>query len=332
MKALVTGASGFTGGYMVKNLLEHGYNVRVLVRSESNIEMLKSLPVEFAFGDLLNKDAVFDAVKGVDKVFHIAALFRAANVPNNVYWDVNVKGTEYMLQASLEAGVQRFIHCSTCGVHGQIKNPPAAEDAPIEPEDVYQQTKYEGEKLAMRYYEEKGLPVTVVRPVGIYGPGDTRMLRMYKAVQNGKFIMFGGGRVLYHLTFVTDTVEGFRLAGEKENAVGETYIIAGQKYTTLMEFAKSIAEELGVSPPRWKPPVWPLNIAAHVCEKICVPLRIQPPIFPRRVHIFTHDRAFDISKAQRELGYKPLVNMKEGLHRTAEWYIEQGFLSERRHR
>ncbi len=331
MKALVTGASGFTGGYMVKNLLEHGYNVRVLVRSESNIEMLKSLPVEFAFGDLENKEAVFDAVKGVDKVFHIAALFRAANVPNSTYWNVNVKGTENMLEASLKAGVQRFVHCSTCGVHGRVKNPPADENAPIEPEDIYQETKYEGEKLAMRYYREKGLPVTVVRPVGIYGPGDTRMLRMYRAVQNGKLIMFGGGNVLYHLTFVTDTVEGFRLAGEKENAVGETFIIAGEKYTTLMEFAESIAGELGVAPPRWKPPVWPLNIAAHVCEKICVPLRIQPPIFPRRVHIFTHDRAFDISKAQRELGYKPLVDMKEGIHRTAEWYIEQGFLSERRH-
>jgi len=331
MKALVTGASGFTGGYMVKNLLEHGVNVRVLVRSQSNIEMLKSLPIEFSFGDIEDKDAVYEAVKDVDVVYHIAALFRAASVPDSAYWNVNVKGTENLLHASLDAGVKRFVHCSTCGVHGQIKNPPADENAPIEPEDIYQTTKYEGEKLALRFFREKGLPVTVVRPVGIYGPGDTRMLRMYKSIRKGRFVMFGGGDVQYHLTFVTDTVEGFRLAGESEQAVGETYIIAGEQPTTLLKFAQAVADELGAAPPRWKPPVWPLNIAAHICEKICVPLRIQPPIFPRRVHIFTHDRAFDISKAKHDLGYSPKVGMKQGIHRTAEWYIEQGYLSERLH-
>lgn len=329
MKALVTGASGFTGSYMVKNLLEHGYNVRVFVRPDSNTSALRDLPIEYSFGDLRFKNQVHDAVQGVDVVFHIAALYRSANVPDNVYWDINVKGTEYMLQAAIDAGISRFVHCSTCGVHGHIKNPPANENAPIEPEDIYQQTKYEGEKLALRYYQEKGLPVTIVRPVGIYGPGDTRMLKLYRSVQNQRFLMFGGGDVLYHLTFVTDTAEGFRLAAEKPAAVGQTYIIAGQEYTTLKEFAALVAKELGVPAPRWRLPVWPLEIAAYACEKICVPLRIEPPIFPRRVHIFTHDRAFDITKAQSELDYKPKVNMPEGVHQTAEWYIDQGFLSKR---
>lgn len=329
MKALVTGASGFTGSYMVNNLLQHGYEVRVLVRPNSNIAALKELPVEFSFGELLNERSVYEAVSGVDKVFHIAALYRAANVPDSAYWDVNVKGTENLLKAAVDARVQRFVHCSTCGVHGNIKHPPAAEVAPIEPEDIYQQTKYEGEKLALSFYHDKGLPVTVVRPVGIYGPGDDRMLKMYRSVQKGRFILFGGGNVLYHLTFVTDTVEGFRLAGEKDIAVGQTYIIAGERHTTLLEFAQIVATELGVKPPKWKPPVWPLTIAAHLCEKVCVPLRVQPPIFPRRVHIFTHDRAFDISKAKDELGYAPLVDMPEGIHRTAEWYIKQGYLTKR---
>ena len=332
MKALVTGATGFTGSYMVKNLLEHGVDVKALVRNGSNIELIASQPVEIVFGDIEDKQSLVKAVQGVDIVYHIAALFRAANVPDSDYWKVNVAGTEYLLEASLAAGVKRFVHCSTCGVHGQIKNPPADENAPIDPEDIYQETKWEGEKLALQFGRDKGLSVTVVRPVGIYGPGDTRMLRMYKSVQKGKFIMFGGGDVLYHLSFVEDIVEGFRLAGENEKAIGETYIIAGENYTTLKQFAHDIAGELGVKPPRWRPPVWPLNIAAHICEKICVPLRIQPPIFPRRVHIFTHDRAFDISKAKRELGFAPSVDMKQGIHRTAAWYLEQGYLSERRSR
>lgn len=329
MKALVTGASGFTGSYMVKNLLQHGYEVRVFVRRSSDTSVLQDLDVEYAYGDLTNQREVEEAAKDMDKVFHIAAFYRSANVPDSVYYDVNVTGTAHLLKASLAADVSRFVHCSTCGVHGHIQDPPATEDAPIDPEDIYQETKWQGEKLALQFYKDTGLPVTVVRPVGIYGPGDTRMLKLYKSVQDQKFIMFGGGDVKYHLTFVEDTVEGFRLAGENENAIGQIYIIAGEKYTTLMGFATLVANDLRVDAPKWKPPVKPLEIVATMCEKVCVPLRIQPPIFPRRVHIFTHDRAFDISKAKAELGYIPQVDMQEGIHRTANWYIAQGYLNAR---
>lgn len=271
-----------------------------------------------------------EAVKGVDKIFHIAALYRAANVRDQEFWAVNVAGTENLLQAALHHGISRFIHCSTCGVHGRIKYPPANENAPLSPADIYQLTKLEGEKTAIRYYQEFELPVTIVRPVGIYGPGDLRMLKMYKSIQQNRFFLFGGGEVLYHLTFVTDTVEGFRLAGESPNAVGQAYIIAGEHYTTLAEFAGLVAEELDAPAPRIKMPVWPLYAAAFICESICVPLRIQPPIFRRRVHIFTHDRAFDISKAKSELKYAPRVDMKDGIHHTAQWYIENGYLRERK--
>jgi nucleoside-diphosphate-sugar epimerase len=215
-------------------------------------------------------------------------------------------------------------------VHGRVKHPPANEDAPFLPADIYQSTKLEGEKTALRYHQEFGLPVTIVRPVGIYGPGDIRMLKMYKSIQQNKFILFGGGDVFYHLTFVTDTVEGFRLAGESPTAVGQAYIIAGESYTTLADFAGLVAEELAAPAPQFKFPVWPLYVAAFICETICVPLRIHPPIFRRRVHIFTHDRAFDISKAKRELNYAPQVDMKEGIHHTAQWYIDNGYLRERK--
>ncbi len=329
MIALVTGATGFTGTNMVKNLLEHNYQVRVFIRPESDITELKKYPVEFAFGDIRNADEVNEAVRGVDMVYHIAALYRSANIPDNVYWDVNVKGTKHVLDAAVQFKTQRVIHCSTCGVHGHIDHPPATEESPIKPEDIYQKTKAEGERLAMEYYQEKRLPVTVVRPVGIYGPGDTRMLKMYRTIQNRNFIMFGGGNVNYHLTFVTDTVEGFRLAGESENAVGKIYIIAGNEYTTLNEFANMIAKELKVKPPRLHPPVWPLYVAAFLCEKTCVPLRVEPPIFRRRVHIFTHDRAFDISRAKKELGFRPKISMEEGIHQTANWYIKNGYLKSR---
>ena len=326
MKALVTGATGFTGGHLVNNLLNHNYQVRILAQTSSNIEKFKNKPVEIFLGRLQNKDHMFKAVEGVDVVFHVAALYRAANLPDSAYWEVNVIGTQNVLDAALYHNVKRFVHCSTGGVHGHIEHPPANEDAPFSPGDVYQDSKAEGEKLAMYYFKEKGLPVSVIRPTGIYGPGDTRMLKMYRMIQDKKFIMFGKGAVNYHLTYVTDTVEGLRLAAEKEVALGQAYLIAGEEYTTLLEFAQTVARVLNVPIPKIKLPVWPLYCAGFLCEKICVPLKIQPPIFRRRVDIFTKDRAFDITKAKRDLGFKPVVSMEEGIQQTATWYIKNGYL------
>ncbi len=326
MRALVTGASGFTGGYMVDHLLEKGYQVRALVRPTSQTDGLSGKAVDVFTGDILSRADLLRAMRNIDVVFHIAALYRAANQPDQAYWDVNVTGTANVMSAALESGVKRVIHCSTCGVHGHIAKPPATEDAPLDPGDIYQQTKVEGEKVANFYFREKGLPVTIVRPVGIYGPGDTRMLKMYRMIYHRKFIMFGGGNVLYHLTYVTDTVEGFRLAAEQPVAIGQTYIIAGDTYFTFNEFARMIADALDVAPPRLKLPVWPVYAAGYVCEKICIPLRIQPPIFRRRVDIFVKDRAFDISKARAELGFAPKVDLRHGIRRTAQWYLENGYL------
>lgn len=326
MKALVTGASGFTGGYMVKNLLSHGYHVRVLVRPTSNIEELKKLPIEFSFGQVQTPDQVYDAMQGIDVVFHIAALYRSASLPDSAYWEVNVVGTENILKAALKTGVRRVLYCSTGGVHGHIKNPPANEDTPYNPGDVYQESKVEAEKMVRYFYQKYNLPTTIVRPIGIYGPGDMRMLKMYRTIQEGKFIMFGSGNVMYHLTFVTDTVEGFRLAAEKPQAIGQAYVIAGEKHTTLNRFAEIVAQELEVPPPRFHLPIWPLYAAGFLCEKVCIPLRVQPPIFRRRVDIFIKDRAFDITKAKTELDFQPKVDMAEGIRVTTQWYIENGHL------
>ena len=326
MRVLVTGASGFTGGYMVDNLLEHGHQVRAFVRPDSDVSRLKGRGVDIYSGDLRYKADLAEAMRNMDVVYHIAALYRAANQPDQAYWDVNVTGTENVLAAAIEMGVKRVLHCSTCGVHGHIEKPPADENAPLVPGDIYQETKLEGEKVAMYYHRERGLPVTICRPVGIYGPGDTRMLKMYRMIYQGKFIMFGSGNVLYHLSYVTDIVEGFRLAAESPRAAGETYIIAGDGWFTLNDFAATVAEALRVPAPRRHFPVWPVYAAGWLCEKICVPLRVQPPIFRRRVDLFVKDRAFDISKAKQELGFRPQVGTTEGIRRTAQWYLEKGML------
>jgi nucleoside-diphosphate-sugar epimerase len=218
------------------------------------------------------------------------------------------------------------VHCSTGGVHGHIARPPATEDAPLAPGDVYQETKLEGERLARAFGEREGIEVVVARPIGIYGPGDRRFLKMFRGIKRGRFPVLGTGEVFYHLTYIDDLVEGFRLCGETPAAAGRTYLLGGPRYTTLNELAALVARELGVAAPRWRLPVWPFWLAGAACEAICVPLRVDPPIYRRRVDFYTKSRAFDTTRARTELGFAPAVDLPEGLHRTAAWYAGQGWL------
>ncbi len=277
-------------------------------------------------GDLASPDALARACDGVDVVYHIAATYREAGQPDAAYRAVNVDGTRHLLEAARARGVRRVVHCSTGGVHGHIAHPPANEDAPFNPGDVYQHTKLEAEILARTYGQTHGLDVVVARPIGIHGPGDTRFLKMFRGLARGRFPMLGSGQAFYHLTYIDDLVEGFRLCGETAAAAGRTYILAGERYTTLQALVALVAEELGVAPPRLHLPVWPVWLAGLACELVCVPLRIEPPLYRRRVDFYTKSRAFDITRARTELGYRPQVELREGIRRTIAWYRDKGWL------
>jgi nucleoside-diphosphate-sugar epimerase len=162
--------------------------------------------------------------------------------------------------------------------------------------------------------------------VGIYGPGDTRFLKIFKFVNSGKFRMIGSGNILYHLTFVKDLCDGIILCGEKTEAVGQVFTLGGNEYVPLTEYIKFLAEALGVPVPKKKMPLWPVWIASVICEALCYPLRISPPLYRRRLDFFVKDRAFNISKAKRLLGYSPKVDLKTGLKITADWYRSEGLL------
>ena len=325
----VTGANGFTGSYVCKHLIQRGAHVRALVRKTSNLDLLKGVDVELVHGDLANGaigETLAQSLKGVDVVYHIAAVYRTEGVPKKYFWDVHVEGTRHLLEAAQRANVPRFVHCSTVGVQGEIKNPPATEDVPYAPGDVYQESKVDGEKLARKFFQEQQLPGVVVRPVGIYGPGDMRFLKLFKFIHNGKFRMLGSGKVLYHLTHVDDLARGILLAGEKKAALGEVFTIGGNGYLTLAELVERVAKALNVPAPRKSFPVWPVWLAGLLCEILCRPFGLEPPLYRRRVEFFIKDRAFDISKAQRLLGYQPQVDLDHGLRMTADWYRTQNLL------
>ena len=322
---LITGATGFTGGHLARRLLTDGANVTLLVRQGREVSAFEELGARIVFGDLTDATSVEIAVEGVDIVYHIAALYRQEGVSNETFNAVNVEGTRNLLEAARKFGVKRFVHCSTVGVQGEIENPPATEEHPFNPGDHYQISKLEGEKLALKYFDE-GLSGVVFRPVGIYGPGDTRFLKLFRYISTGKFKMFGSGNVLYHMTFIDDLVDGILLTGTVPGIEGEIFTLGGEGHTTLNELVKVIADVLDVRLSRIKYPVWPLWAAGLACEILCKPFGIEPPIYRRRVEFFIKDRAFDISKAKRMLGYAPKVDTRTGVEKTAQWYRNERLL------
>jgi nucleoside-diphosphate-sugar epimerase len=328
MRVLVTGATGFTGGHLARHLMTRGSSVAALVRPTSapRAEALRAGGIDVRLGDLTDPAAVRRAVEGCDVVYHIAATYREAGQGDAAYTRVNVEGTRHVLEAALAAGVKRLVHCSTGGVHGHIEHPPADESAPFAPGDVYQRTKLEGERAAAEFGRRTPLEVVIVRPIGIYGPGDMRFLKMFRGIARGRFPMLGRGEVFYHLTFIDDLVLGFELAGTSVRAAGGVYLLAGPEYVTLNELTGLIAEELGVSPPRLRLPIWPVWLAGALCEAVCIPIGVEPPLFRRRVDFYRKSRAFDTSRARQELGYNPTIDLRTGIRRTAEWYREQGLL------
>lgn len=326
MADLVTGATGFTGGHLARMLVSRGHRVRALVRDRRRAADLEAAGIELVEGDLRDLAALDRAVAGIDRVYHIAAMYREAGLPAETYRAVNATAVRDVIAASKRAGVMRVVHCSTVGVHGDVEHPPANEDAPLRPGDVYQETKLEGEKLARETGAQLGIEVTIARPTGIYGPGDRRLLKLFRGVARGKFPILGSGTIFYHLTYIDDLVEGFRRCAVEPGGAGRTYILAGGEVTTLNELVALIADVAGVKPPTLHLPVWPVWIAGAACEAVCAPFGIEPPLYRRRVDFFTKSRAFDIARARQEIHYAPQVGLREGITRTLDWYRGQGWL------
>ena len=223
--------------------------MRVLVRRDSQRPPARGVPadaLDFHYGDLPDAAAVQRAADGVDVIYHIAALYREAGLPESEYRAVNVEAVGTLVDAARRGGVRRVVHCSTVGVHGDIKHPPANEDAPLRPGDIYQRTKLEGEEAARETAARTGVEVVIARPTGIYGPGDRRLLKLFRGVARRRFVILGDGRIFYHLTYIDDLIEGFRLCGELPQAANRTYILAGNEVRTLNELVRLIAEHLGV--------------------------------------------------------------------------------------
>lgn len=328
MRICITGGTGFIGSRLALRCRERGDEVIVLglenTPAESqNKKLIEQAGVAVKSVSVLEQDAVAAHMEDVDIVFHLAATQHEMNVPDQRFRDVNVKGTRNVLEAAVQCGVKRFVHGSTIGVYG-IADGRIDENTPCRPENIYGVTKLEGEQLAQSFNER--LPTVVIRIPEVYGPGDRRLLKLFRMIQKNRFFMIGSGHNLHHLIFIDDLIQAFLLAAEKEEAVNEVFLLAGPKAISTNAMVETIANEFDTKGALFRVPFGPMLMMASLMETLLRPLGMQPPLHRRRMDFFK--KSFDLSwqKAAETLGYRPEVDFAAGVHQTAQWYADMGFL------
>ena len=327
-RVLVTGATGFTGSVLVRKLAAQGLDIVAIARPSSKLEPFNDLKIEWIRGDVFDEELIKKAIQRVNYIFHIVTPFREAKSADKVYYNVHVLSTQLLAKYALkEPEFKRFVHVSTIGVHGHIENPPGDENSPMHPGDIYQETKLEGELWIRDFAKKEGLPVTVVRPAGIYGPGEKRFLKIFKMVCRQWIPIIGNGSNLLHLIHVDDLTDFFLLSAIHPQAVGEVFICGSKEAITFEKMVSIISEYYGISFKFISLPAAPIFALGDFFELICRPLGIEPPIYRRRLAFYTKDRSFNTAKMKNLLGFVPDHSDEEGLKELAQWYLDRGWLS-----
>src|SRR5438132_8526856 len=238
MTIVVTGATGFLGSALVTELIRQKQPLRILARDEQRARAQFGDAVTVIKGDINDEEQVRRAVDGATIIYHLVGRLYHPSTPPELYYRTHVEGTRILLNACKgQSQLQRIVHCSTTGVHGETGRTPAAEDAPFAPTNPYEVTKLEAELLALRACREQGLPVSVARPGLVYGPGDLHLLGFFSSIKKGLFRVIGGGNALLHPVYLDDMVTAFLLCAERTEAIGRSYNIAGERPVTIRELA-----------------------------------------------------------------------------------------------
>lgn len=325
---LVTGATGFTGSHLIRKLSAMGLEIRAIARPSSDISKFDDVPVKWFRGEVYDPETVKEAMHNVNFVFHVAAAFREAKIQDKQYELVHIESTRLLAQQAASSRVfKRFVHISTVGVHGHIAQPPADESYSFSPGDIYQKTKADAESWLVDFATTSGLRYTIVRPAAIYGPGDRRLLKLFKMAKLRVCPLLGIGHLgLYHLVHVEDLVNFMVVASVSDQSENEIYICGSEKAWTIKKILSTVGEFQGRSPLFIRVPVTPVFWLGDVVEAICKPLGIEPPIYRRRIAFFTKDRSFNVSKMNSVNGFKLEYTVEQGLHELFQWYKKHGWL------
>ena len=330
MTTLVTGASGFLGSHVARQLVAHGEPVRVLMRPSSTNRAVSDLSLEYVTGDLREPASLDKAVSGVQYVFHVAADYRLWAKKSRDIYDSNVEGTKNLLAAARRANVEKFIYTSTVATIAVDRSELPSEMTQARLDEMvghYKRSKWMAEQEALNAAKE-GLPVVVAMPTTPVGPGD------WKPTPTGKIILdFLNGKMPGYvetgLNFVgaEECAAGHLLVAEK-GKVGERYLL-GAENLTLKQLLDALAKITGLRAPSFKIPHGMALGVAYMSTALSRLLGKEPQIPVEGVKIARHNMFVDASRAQRELGFQP-GSVAAALERAVRWYVENGYVSARR--
>ncbi len=329
-KVLVTGATGFVGSAVVKELVKKGFTVRIMVRRNSSRKNLEGLSFEEVSGDVKDREAVNRAVSGCSYVYHIAGLYRTWMKQYKELFEINVTGTENVMEACLRQGVKKVVHTSSIGALG-IKQDGSLSDEGTEfnlrhLKIPYEISKYEAE-IKVYEYHKKGLPVVLVRPALVMGEGDiypTPSGAMAINVIKGKIpSCFEGG---IDVVDVDDVAQGHILAMEK-GVTGESYNLGTiGNFVSIKDLFALIAETAGVKAPKMVVPKPAALIWAYFSTLISDYItNSPPPATPGNIHILSLKKRVDFSKAANELNL-PQTPLNKIVEKTVNWYKRHGYV------
>jgi nucleoside-diphosphate-sugar epimerase len=323
----VTGATGFIASHLVDSLLQEDFQIRCLVRKNSNTDYLKQLNVELVHGELTDFESLRKGVQGCNYVFHCAAFVSDWGTIAEIR-QVNVTGTRNLLEATLEQPFCRFIYLSTTDVYGHPKKKNISEDQPYPTKfcNWYTQTKMEAELEVMYFHTRYQLPVTIIRPATVYGPRSINVIgEISGAIRSGQMLLINDGKANAGLCYISNLIQAIVLAAESDSAIGECFNVADRSQVSWKTFIDDLADQLGEQKKYYNMHYGVANILGLLLEnsyrvlRMTTGLKFSALLSRQAVQVMGREQDFNTDKIQSLLGYRPIVNYQLGLKETVKW-------------
>lgn len=331
MRILITGITGFLGAHLAERLLKtNKYDLVGTYRDAGKATSFEKQGIEMRKADLLKEESLRGITKGSDVVVHLAGLMRFHEQWAPLY-SHNVTATQSLAEDALKQGVGHFIYGSSTEAIGPVACIPGDETSPYRPTYLYGRTKQMAELWLAEKQHTTGLPLTILRPTGIYGPGDTYVtLSTVRAVAQGKLrFLPGKGDTYIHFTYVDDIAQGIQQTVERPmQSIGETFILAGDEYTTYKEMFTIIASLLHVPPPARSVPLRLARVYLSVVQWNNRRKGIDDFVMHTSlIDTMKVNRVYSNAKAKKILGFQPQYRYQDGMRKTLEWYRAKKLLS-----
>ncbi len=324
MKVLVTGATGFIGSYLSEELVNKGYEVRCLVRTNSDLRWITDLDVDCIYGDLFNTQSLKRAVKGVDYIYHLAGITDAVSKID--YININYQGTKNLIDIAKDEKLKRFVLISSQAAAGPSSSlRPIRETDKPKPISAYGRSKLAAESVVKRYIDK--FPITILRPSVVYGPRDNGMLILFKLVKKGLIPLLSHRDKYFNVIHVNDLVRGVILAAESENSTNETYFITDNRPYSWAEISNIALRNFGKRGIKIPIPFGILNRGVKILEfssKV-----FQHPKFLSTDKMKDIEEDFWICSAKKifnNLNFKTAIKIENGIKETLSWYRKHNWI------